>query len=491
MSENLETNTLDINNLPEQSQAQSGRVERAARLAAIAWNAGRMGIASVVMERMDHKDALINDRATQHLTGEKPVGGIEITTRLRRHEAGDPLIEQEHGEAIKAGGLPLKTGEFEAMPTANGRRATARSAVERALEASIDKRAQEKSKQDIYLARSIKIYGAMPQQTPAEHKTIARAVWGEEQSPAQVTPSKEGVVDRIRRRKYGAPEVPGVNQRYKKDRVSTIKHQKRQGKITATEARQETLRVKAETMKLGEDTARIMTKRQKRATRRMSKAINKPVAERVREFRRNRAVGVIKKAHQKIERHKAALGVVETFEEHRQAPALEYIRDVNPSVDTTQTTREQTAARNAHDRTVAEMTYGVSAVEVGNKTFTDQRHPEDILADLSASSKGVKKQKPKHDNPYEETKDIRSELQNMDVAEVQELWDLGEKLDAMLSLLPAEKWEETKKSVFEKFVSDKLTPAERKQGKGKLRDEDVQKFEKRLRILRHARATNK
>jgi hypothetical protein len=223
--------------------------------------ASRMNRAANIMERMDHKDALYTDIGNMALNGPNRVNAAERVELYDQAESAAATAEGRLPRVISRADV-LAPGEFSAADTANGEPAMPRAFGERWLDRLIEKRGHTKEIAAIYDRRNAKIFG-----------TNVYA------------------------------DLQGTTKSEKRHGKADVRAQRRQGQLTAGEARIARDTVVAERPKLGHGPVTWSNKQVRKTERAFSRSANHERLFRWRDRRRRRAIDRIQTSHAQVEKH--------------------------------------------------------------------------------------------------------------------------------------------------------------------------------------------
>ncbi len=241
----------------------------------------RMNRAANTMERMDHKQALYSDLGESATTGKVPISEQKIADRTVI-----PLAPK------------LGENEFIASDTATDLQAKPRTIIEQLVDKRIDKKADKRMSARILEYRTDRIYGPkseLPGFTDKERKQGKMGNF----SANELDPNNESTARLIRTStKTGAQYLIGEK---------GIRKERREGKLTAKEARELVTKVGAQQPKHGHESYKSYGKSVRSNTRKVKHATNQQLLKKWRTVRQKRAIENIKGAYHSAQEHREKL----------------------------------------------------------------------------------------------------------------------------------------------------------------------------------------
>jgi len=182
-------------------------------------------------------------------------------SRKRMEQAAGRMETMDHKDALYAdlGSLAV-TGNRTVSETATSRPAMPRALTEQFVDKKLDKRAIKRQNAELYSYRARKIFGA-----------------------------KEDLV--------------GLNKHERRQQKTEIQHQKDRGEITASEARVQSMEIDTAPPKFGEKFHKLTSKQERRANRRLNRALRQPVSKKWRSWRRSEAIKDVGRHQRNAEKH--------------------------------------------------------------------------------------------------------------------------------------------------------------------------------------------
>lgn len=176
---------------------------------------GRAAHASNVEARMEHKQVFYSEVGRTAVTGAVRLSPVEVSAR----------------------GGAIAPNEFSGQPDDDGNLHMSRSWVERRKERRLHKRSDKAFVEAIYADRDAEIFGGgttLPDRQVRER--IAETVFGDSRSGPLSVPTRK---ERQDYKRFGAPDLPGINGHERTARKASIKERYKAGDITYSEMQYE------------------------------------------------------------------------------------------------------------------------------------------------------------------------------------------------------------------------------------------------------------